>query len=150
MYLILILQDSLTWSLTDADPRPGFAIDSSHYLPCVDVEWLGFYDYLWDKDDRIVGISYFPDIEDRCVRDLIENVFHLPYIHVRNRRIIDVVAMPPANGDIRYGGEQEFFENRIYRSDNGVYAMSLGVGLLFDPSIAFSHWPNGHTTLSPI
>lgn len=86
----------------------------------------GFYDWLRDKPESIIGIRIFL-FED--YQSLVSHFRHLQYVRLDETKhgnfLISVFFRPDRNFKDRLSEDQSFTGNYIYRSDDGEIAMTF-------------------------
>ena len=128
VHYLVILSDRLLLTVLDS-PLTRFEWAGQVFASPVDEEFTGFYDCLWEGEDRIVGLCYFPtddlaflgDDMDRFRARLAScgcaDLFDGRMISILLDRTSSLETAAP-------GGEQEFDIMRFYTGDGGDFALS--------------------------
>lgn len=128
--LILALMPHLEMGLASRCPFPWFQLGSENYSDLGIGDFIGFYDWLTDPDDRIIGVrqSFFEDI------DSFSSMFSTyEYLEWNPKgRVLSVYFSESRTIVESKSGDQDFGDNRIYRSLAGDFAISFALPDSFD------------------
>ena len=131
MQLLMIFEPTLLWSVHNDHSGNTFAFGNHIFGTVVDCEWIGFYDWLWGANNDLLGVRHYPFVDDHSieihVRAMIQQIGAYDYINISEHHIIDIFGSSRPKTCVRSGCEQNFGDNRLFRSVGGVYAMSFGM-----------------------
>jgi|GEM_PF-4489811 len=121
--LIVILKEEMVLVATSECPSESFVFESNYYKDIGYGDFTGFYDWLRNNDDQIIGVRYYPFKELEFLCDAIE---HLSYIVIEPKTKILSLYFSDDHGAEQYSSDdQDFGDNRVYKSDAGEYAISF-------------------------
>lgn len=107
-YLLVELTEEPRFWLTDEIPDERFLLDGIEYNDSAFGDFSGFYDYLRNSSDEVVGIRFLP-FED-CG-------FH--------EKEMLLFASANENFDEKASDDQKFGDSRIYRARNGAILLTF-------------------------
>jgi hypothetical protein len=126
-YLFIVLRSELTLCLStvDIEEAKSIFIDSIEYKDMGYAGFTGFVDWLRTKDERIIGVRYWP-FEGLGVLFNIARPFSYVEIEMKDKGIIFYFS-DERNFDEMNSSDQVFGDNKIYKSDVGEYLISFNV-----------------------
>lgn len=131
-YLLAVLKDELTAFLTSASLNDSIVVDGNKYNDKGCGDFTGFYDWLRDSEERVIGIRYYP-FED--VDFLFEVIRSFEYIEIAaDNNSFNIYFSDERHIDESKSDDQSFGDNKVYKSESGEYLISFnatGVKELF-------------------
>jgi len=113
-------------------PLPGFVIGSKQYRDANFGQWTGFYDWLRDSKEQVLGVRYWP-FED--TEFLIDFAKGLAYVSTDLSRYIEIYFSGQRNAEPNLSSDQDFSYDAIFRSDEGEYAIGFGAEALSEADV---------------
>lgn len=107
-YLLVELIGKTRFWLTDEIPDERFLLDGIEYSDSAFGDFSGFYDYLRNSSDEVVGIRFLP-FEDYAFNEK------------------ELLLFASANGkfDEEKSDDQRFGDNKIYQARNGAILLTF-------------------------
>lgn len=121
--LIVVLGEEIALVLTSEGPRDTFIYKNMCYVDQGYGDLAGFYDWLRNSEKHIIGVRYLPDDELNSLRIAIT---HLPYVLTHTKQNgIEVYFSDERCFVESFSDDQDFGNNRVYRSETGRFALSF-------------------------
>jgi hypothetical protein len=123
--LIVALENDINLIVTEK-LHGKFTVNDDVYTEVFCDDFCGFYDWL-RNDEKIIGIRFngFDFAEE-----FIKRFPKYSYINLVSNNIIEFYFGQCRKYDLNKSGDQDFGCNKIYLSDNNVYAISFDFDLL--------------------
>jgi hypothetical protein len=86
-------------------------------------DWTGFYDWLREPSDKVVGVRYLPFDKTRFLVDLLCS---LPYVTApKDRSYVEVYFVKNPRPDSMRSDDQAFGSNKVFYSEEGGWLLSF-------------------------
>lgn len=125
--LIVTLGQELKLLLARRCPEKAFTVNSSVFQDVGYGDFLGFYDWLRNDQHAVIGVRHHIFDEFKLPFDRFSD---LPYAEVIKFQKIFTLSLYfgiDRNVEEESSDDQLFTDNRVYRSEHGVYAISFNV-----------------------
>lgn len=130
--LSVVLRPRLTLALIEGHPGDQLMLDEVTYRDTGYGDWTGFYDWLRDSNDRVLGLRYWPD----DTTFLLDVVRGFPYVVVpQNNFYMEIYFSTNRDVDLEKSGDQDFLYDKVFASDTGEYLICFDTSLLSDSQV---------------
>lgn len=120
--LLLVLKDELKIVLASCCPEKSFMIDDICYFDLGWGDFIGFFDWLRNKEEQIIGVR----INTWAEFDIPYKKFEkLKYVSIDTQMKISFYFSDDKLIQESISGDQDFRSNRVYKSVDGNYAISF-------------------------
>jgi hypothetical protein len=124
--LLVVLRPQLALAKNLQWPLQGFVLDGSSYRDVGFGDWTGFYDWLRDANENVLGVRYW-------LRDdtefLVGYAKGLGYVQAdQPSHYIEIYFSQRREIVPKLSSDQDFLYDSVFRSDDGVYAIGFGIG----------------------
>jgi hypothetical protein len=130
--LLVIFRAELTLSKDIQWPLKGFAVGDRQYNEVNIGGWTGFYDWLRDSEENLLGVRYSPF---KDCEFLIERTAKLQYVKPDFPRNIEIYFSERREVEAGFSCDQDFLYDAIFRSDDGEYAIGFGMEELTEANL---------------
>ncbi len=130
--LIVILFPQLTVALSKTLPSQSFLISEGTFTDIGYGDWNGFYDWLRNKDGKLIGIRYWPFKEREFIFDILPSY---SYMKVFPKKCLEIYLSEEREYDEKLSKDQEFGNDILFSSRNKDYAITFSTKLLKDDDI---------------
>jgi len=121
--LMIILREVLCLIIVPNDSLEVVAPDESVYKDQGYGEFIGFYDWLRNSEDQIIGVRFFP-FEDLAF--LYGLARRLDYVSIdETGKGLDIYLSNDRDVDESFSNDQAFGGNRLFSSGEGDYALTF-------------------------
>lgn len=122
--LLVLLKEKVSLLLCSECPESNFTFEDITYFDAGYGELSGFYDWLRARDGSIIGVRFHPLIEETSL--LKNELLKIDYLeHSLETNGIDIFFTSSRDIDLPNSADQDFGNNRVYKSANGMYAISF-------------------------
>jgi hypothetical protein len=122
--LLIVLGRNVTLAGNMKWPLKGFIIGEKTYREANFGEWTGFYDWLRDDSENLLGIRYTPFEQTEF---LTRELGQLSYVEARPPRHLEIYFSERRIFDPGLSCDQALLYDAVFRSDDGEYAMGFGM-----------------------
>lgn len=131
--LIVVFRDHPLLALAAETPVGIFKLGDSTYYDVENNDWLGFYDWLRETSDKIIGVRFAPFRE----------LYYILHALVRfsfavvdwDSHSVEIFFSNARYFEPKLSVNQDFGENRILRSRENEYAITFGISCLNEAEI---------------
>ena len=121
--LVVVCADEVALAVVPCCPERSFRHDNGYYEDQGFGDFTGFYDWLRNTKGRVIGVRYLPADE---LDFLCNAVAQLPYVVVDWRiKSIELYFSGDRSVDEGASNDQEFGDNRLFKSASGTFALSF-------------------------
>lgn len=140
--LLVLLQSSPVLAKNLRWPLNGFTWQNQRYREAGFGNWTGFYDWLRDREKKIIGVQYTPFEETEFLAELASQ---LPYIDIVHPCHIRLYFSEHREFDAQLSNNQDFLYDAVFRSEEGGYALGFAIDYLSESELrsienAQTHW----------
>jgi hypothetical protein len=130
--LLVMFGEKVTLARNVTWPLKGFVVGERHYYDATFGEWTGFYDWLRDGCENVLGVRYTPFEQTEF---LTQELKELSYAKADPPRHIEIYFSERREFDEKLSCDQEFLYDAIFRSDDGKYAIGFGMEKLTESNL---------------
>ncbi len=128
--LIVVLREEIALALTPQCPSEFFVFENIHYKDLGYDDFVGFYDWLRNTDKRIIGVRCYPWEEFSFPY---ATVRVLPYVEIDSEeKSVCLFFSDERSFEESLSDDQDFGNNRMYKSDTEEYAISFDADRVMD------------------
>jgi hypothetical protein len=121
--LLVVCKSEIILALAPQCPEDSFTYDNITFRDQGFGDFTGFYDWLRNSDGEIIGVRYLP-VDG--LEFLGHALVHLPYVEVNEQiRSIEFYFTDDRGVDESVSDDQDFGSNRLFKSQDGVFAISF-------------------------
>jgi hypothetical protein len=123
--LVAVCTNNIALAVAHRCPGGSFAYDASQYEDQGFGDFTGFYDWLRNSEGSVIGVRYLPAHE---LDFLCNAVADLPYVEVDWKiKSIALYFSDDRGVDESTSNDQEFGDNKLFKSASGTFALSFNV-----------------------
>lgn len=122
--LVVFLRSRLRLGIAAPWPLSGLEAAGVRYTPMPFGDGLGFYDWLRDRDRKVLGVRLWPF--DLAYPTLAE-CKHLEYIEVEPDKNVAIYFVPEAQVVPAFSCDQDFLYSALFRSQGDDIAIAFGL-----------------------
>lgn len=132
-FLVIAFRPHLTLALIESKPVRGFYIDEVSYRSVSSGDSTGFYDWLRDRDGKVIGVRFWPEGE---AEPPLQALAHLEYVRFsQDQRSLEVFFSDDRDTDEGQSDDQSFGGRSHYLSDSGELAICFETYFLTPPEM---------------
>lgn len=123
-YLIVVFGKEFSLIVCNDLPENTFAFENKRFVDTGIDTFVGFYDWLRTEQKNVIGvrIDFFSDEFESLKSELLK----LSYVsHSDESEAIDIFFLRNNKIDLDKSDDQDFLDNKIYKSYDGTYAISF-------------------------
>jgi hypothetical protein len=127
--LVIVLALDKPRLLLTPDDMTRITFRQKDYIDLGIETFYGFYDWLRTAERVVIGVRI--DLSANELRSILLDIKNLNYVSlIQNSNTIEIFFTDKKNYDPELSADQDLLDNRLYMSDDGIYALS------FDPTHA--------------
>jgi hypothetical protein len=128
--LVVVCSDEVALAVVPCCPERSFRHGNAYYEDQGFGDFTGFYDWLRNTKGRVIGVRYLPADE---LQFLCNSVAQLPYVVVDSQiKSIELYFSDDRSIDESASNDQEFGDNRLFKSTSGTFALSFNASEVID------------------
>lgn len=123
--LVVVCTDNIGLAVAQHCPEGSFVYAEGSYEDQGFGDFTGFYDWLRNSKGSVIGVRYLPahELEFFC-----NAVAHLPYVEIDWQiKSIALYFSDDRSIDESTSNDQEFGDNKLFKSASGRFALSFNV-----------------------
>jgi hypothetical protein len=125
--LVVVLRQRLTLALVTGYPNEELVVAGVSYKDAGYGDWSGFYDWLRDSEQRVLGVRYWPD----DTGFLLDTANKFSYVIVPESRFyMEIYFSSNRSVNKQKSKDQDFLYDKIFSSETGEYIIVFDTSLL--------------------
>jgi hypothetical protein len=125
--LIVLLRPKVALAFTSGWPIESFRVDDMTYRDSGLGDWTGFYDWLRNPAEQVVGVRYWPADPHEA---LFAAARRLCYSHIEPAGALELRFSEAESINPQSSNDQEFLYDAVFRSTAGEWAIAFDTAAL--------------------
>lgn len=131
--LVVVLQPTLVFATLGACPKDGFYFRGKRYHDRGYGSFTGFYDWIRDSAQKIIGLRYWPFEETVFI---LEKLAHWSRaVRAQDESYLEIYFASGQNVDWQHSDDQDFGSNQFFSTDDDEWAISFAIKRLDDREV---------------